>query len=67
MAARSPKLEVRDTEYDRIQKWLTPSEEEQAWLILQGKCPHNGGWRYGGHGHNDEWYQCKLCGDTKDY
>lgn len=23
---------------------LTPSEEQQILLILQGQCPHNGGW-----------------------
>lgn len=74
MAARGTKLEVRlantdynDDHYDRIMEYLTPTEEEQTFLILQGKCPHNKGWRYGGHGHNDEWYSCALCGITKDY
>lgn len=49
------------------EEYLTPSEEEQVWLILQGKCPHNEGWTYLGHGHNDESYQCVLCNAIKDY
>lgn len=43
---------------------LTPSEEEQTLLILQGKCPHNQGWRYVGHGHNDDCYECMICGKS---
>lgn len=46
-------------------KFFTPSEEEQLLLILKGECPHNGGWRYAGHGHNDDAYECMLCGKTK--
>ncbi len=72
MAARGTKLEIRlakdnyeDKRYREIMKWLTPSEEEQTFLILQGKCPHNKGWRYAGHGHNDDAYDCNLCGETK--
>lgn len=44
---------------------FTPSEEEQAILILQGKCPHNQGWNYAGHGHKDDAYECRLCGEIK--
>lgn len=40
---------------------LTPSKEEQTALLLAGKCPHNKGWRYAGHSHNDDAYECKLC------
>ena len=40
---------------------LTPAAEEQTFLILQGKCPHNQGWRYVGHSHNDDAYECRLC------
>jgi hypothetical protein len=72
LAARGTKLEIRlakdnyeDKRYREIMKWLTPSEEEQTFLILQGKCPHNKGWRYAGHGHNDDAYDCNLCGETK--
>jgi hypothetical protein len=72
LAARGTKLEIRlaktdyeDKQYYDIMKWLTPSEEEQTFLILQGKCPHNKGWRYAGHGHNDDAYDCNLCGETK--
>ena len=49
------------------EKYLTPSPEEQTFLILQGKCPHNKGWTYDGHSHNDEAYRCRLCGETKWY
>lgn len=45
--------------------YLTPTEEEQSLLVLQGKCPHNNGWRYGGHGHNSEAWECMLCRTTK--
>lgn len=44
---------------------LTPSLEEQTMLILAGKCPHNKGWRYAGHGHNDDAYTCALCGEME--
>lgn len=27
-------------------------------------CAHN--WVYGGHGHNDDWYKCTICGETED-
>jgi hypothetical protein len=52
-------------EEDDMDRILTPSKEEQTMLILQGKCPHNQGWRYLGHGHKDDCYECKLCGATK--
>jgi hypothetical protein len=47
--------------------WLTPDKEEQVFLILQGKCPHNGGWSWLGHGHNDDCYRCNLCGKEDWY
>ena len=50
---------------EQMEKIFTPSKEEQTLLILQGKCPHNGGWRHVGHGHNDDAYECKLCRTTK--
>lgn len=31
---------------------------------LRKKCSHN--WEYGGHGHNDDWYVCTICGETED-
>jgi hypothetical protein len=55
-------MELNEEQMERI---LTPSEEEQTLLILQGKCPHNGGWNYAGHGHNDDAYECKLCHEWK--
>jgi hypothetical protein len=51
-------MELNEEQMERI---LTPSEEEQTFLILRGECPHNGGWRYAGHGHYDDAYECKLC------
>lgn len=44
---------------------LTPSKEEQAFLVLQGKCPHNKGWSYAGHSHNSDAYECKICREMK--
>lgn len=55
-------MDLNDNEMDRI---LTPSKEEQTILILAGKCPHNKGWEYTGHGHNDDAYECKLCKEIK--
>ena len=52
------------TEEER-EEVFTPSEKEQTLLVLQGKCPHNGGWKWDGHGHNDDCYVCKLCGALK--
>lgn len=46
-------------------KHFTLSEEEQTWRVLEGKCPHNEGWRYEGHGHNDEAWSCKICNEYK--
>lgn len=45
-----------------VDKFLTPSHEEQVVLVLAGKCPHNGGWFYHSHGHNSKAYKCNLCG-----
>ena len=53
--------------YEAAMKHLIPSEEEQAWLILQGKCPHNEGWTYLGHGHHEEYYKCNLCNKEDEY
>ena len=55
-------MDLNEDEMDRI---LTPSKEEQTLLILQGKCPHNQGWRYAGHGHKDDAYECILCKEIK--
>jgi len=55
-------MEMNDEQMERV---LTPGTEEQTFLKLQGKCPHNGGWRHLGHGHNDDAYECLLCGETK--
>ena len=47
---------------NQINEVLTPTKEEQVILLLQGKCPHNLGWGYVGHSHNDDAYMCALCG-----
>jgi hypothetical protein len=57
---------MSDSDFDP-DKVFTPDEEEQTKLVLEGKCPHNKGWRYMGHGHNDEAYECKLCKMMKFY
>lgn len=44
---------------------LEPSLEEQTARILAGKCPHNRGWAYDGHSHNDDSYRCLLCGEIE--
>ena len=45
-----------------VEEALTPNEQEQLLLVLAGECPHNGGWIFHGHGHNDAAYKCALCG-----
>ena len=55
-------MELTEEQMERI---LTPSGPEQTFRILQGKCPHNGGWSYLGNGHNSDAYQCKLCHEVK--
>lgn len=47
--------------------WLTPSEQEQTFRILSGLCPHNAGWSYFGHNHNDSAYKCNMCGEIGYY
>lgn len=44
---------------------FTPSEQEQMVRILKGECPHNKGWTWSGHGHNDDAYECNICFETK--
>ena len=56
---------MSSTKQDGVERYLTPSKDEQVLLILQGKCPHNKGWKYDGHGHNSEAYTCILCDETK--
>lgn len=46
---------------------FTPSDEEQTLLILKGLCPHNKGWYYYGHSHNEECWRCAVCGRTEYY
>lgn len=53
--------------HSEIEKWFTPSKEEQTALVLAGKCPHNKGWHYAGHSHNDDGYACILCGKMEWY
>jgi len=49
-----------------VEGWfLQPSKEEQAFLILQGKCPHNAAWYEDGHSHNSTAYKCSLCREIK--
>lgn len=55
---------LKQEEADKI---FTPSEEEQTLRVLKGLCPHNKGWRYDGHGHNDEAWKCNLCGEIEWY
>lgn len=50
---------------DEVNKWLTPTPEQQTFLLLNNKCPHNAGWVYDGHGHNDDAYKCRLCGEIE--
>lgn len=50
---------------EQMEKIFTPSKESQILLILQGKCPHNGGWINVGHSHNEDAYECKLCRTIK--
>jgi hypothetical protein len=50
---------------EQMEQIFTPKKEEQTLLVLQGKCPHNEGWRNAGHGHNDDAYECLLCGHTR--
>ena len=54
-----------DLNAEEMERILTPKPEEQTFRILQGKCPHNGGWAHDGHGHNDDAYRCLLCGEIK--
>lgn len=55
---------MSDDYNDRAEKWLTPPEKEQTARILEGKCPHNQGWIFEAHCHNDSAYRCKLCGEV---
>jgi len=52
-----------------LRKVYKALEKKQASLYkelnkLKKKCSHN--WKYGGHGHNDDWYVCTICGETED-
>ena len=47
---------------NNVWRYLTPTAEKQQELISKGECPHNQGFRYEGHSHNDDCYQCLTCG-----
>jgi hypothetical protein len=60
-------MSVSNYEFNEIERYLTPSEEEQVKLILRGECPHNAGWTFKGFGHNDKAYKCNLCSKVEWY
>lgn len=47
---------------------VTAQRESVQWLAIrtekQKSCDHD--WRFGGHGHNDSWYDCTKCGASKE-
>lgn len=43
---------------------LTPTSEEQVWLILSGECPHNNGWIHAGACFGITLLKCALCGEA---
>lgn len=55
---------LSDEEATRI---FTPSAEEQTLRVLKDQCPHNRGWRWTGHGHNDDCYECRICHESMWY
>lgn len=67
MSSNMNRYDDQSIRYVNIQKYLTPDEEKQTFLVLQGKCPHNRGWSYQGHSHNDDAYQCSICGEIEWY
>ncbi len=60
-------MSVSNYEFNTVERYLTPSEEEQVKLVLEGKCPHNQGWTFHGFGHNSNAYKCNLCGHLEWY
>ena len=50
---------------EKATELFTPTKEEQTFNLLKGICPHNGGWTWDGHGHNDDAYKCQLCKEIK--
>jgi hypothetical protein len=50
-----------------VNEYLTPTEQEQIQLVLEGKCPHNQGWEFVAFCHNDSAYKCVLCSKTGYY
>lgn len=37
---------------------------KDAIKVLQKICNHE--WIYDGHGHNDDYYTCNICGATEE-
>ena len=52
---------------DPIEKYLTPSKEEQILRSIRGECPHNKGWSFDCICHNSKAYSCNLCGEIEFY
>jgi len=43
------------------------NEEIEVWVnfkkLAQTTCPHD--WKYIGHGHNEDLYECNICDSSK--
>ena len=46
----------------KIMESLTKSARKEL-LTIQWNCEHL--WRYDGHSHNDDVYECLICGETE--
>jgi hypothetical protein len=61
MSSNMNRYDDQSIRYKNIQEYLTPDKETQAFLILQGKCPHNKEWSHRGQNGQDSYYVCNLC------
>lgn len=56
-----------ELQHKKIENFLTPTVDEQIVLALNGKCPHNKGWKFYYRIHNDDVYKCNICKMIKLY
>lgn len=56
-------LAVTPDEYDTIIQGRERKEFYRLRREQQKSCDHD--WKYAGHGHNDDCYECRKCRDTK--
>lgn len=55
-------MALSDEEKRLVESHRRDKEQRQAYLLKQQTCDHD--YRYAGHSHNDDAFECRKCGHT---